>query len=228
MTPWAASESVTAAKVAPGGTVTRSGAALVPRSRSEPAAAARRASRRPPLTAARRPPRVEIVLEQHRRREGVHVLPAPAGAAALLPDGGQRPGRAHPLVPELHRQSGAARRSSPASSRAATALASFLPFAGERQAHDHARPAGARRPARGTAAWETACPRRRTSVSSGVARVWVSSLSARPMRTSPQSTASSRPDVRERGMGEQGRSGKGGKAKRRRRARIERPVALPC
>ena len=36
-------------------------------------------------------------------------------------------------------------------------------------------------------------PARRTKVSSGVARVWVSSLSASPMRISPQSTASTRP-----------------------------------
>src|SRR5882724_741208 len=38
-------------------------------------------------------------------------------------------------------------------------------------------------------------PERRTSVSSGDARTWDSSLSARPMRTSPQSTAMRRPLV---------------------------------
>ena len=37
-------------------------------------------------------------------------------------------------------------------------------------------------------------PIRRTSVSSGDARIWDSSLSARPMRTSPQSTERRRPE----------------------------------
>ena len=39
----------------------------------------------------------------------------------------------------------------------------------------------------------TRLPRRRTRVASGEARVWVSSLRARPMRTSPQSNARIRP-----------------------------------
>ena len=56
-----------------------------------------------PTSRTQLPPGVEEVLEQHRRRERIHVLLAAAGAAALLPDGGERPRRAHPLVPQLDR-----------------------------------------------------------------------------------------------------------------------------
>ena len=49
------------------------------------------------------------MLEEHGGCQRVYVLLATAGAAFLLADGAERAGRAHPLVPEVHRQAGSPR-----------------------------------------------------------------------------------------------------------------------
>ncbi len=162
MTPCAARVSVTAPKLAPGGNVTRSGAALLPAAgRPSPRSAAAPnllgltgpCPPPPPASGLSSPP---DMLQHDRRRQSVDLLATAASAAALLPDGAQGPRRAHPLVPQLERQAGAPldrrrqlagreRRWPPPRLRRSAA------------GRPRPRPAGAPPPARGTGASGTAC-----------------------------------------------------------------------